>query len=383
VHATLQMDDPEFSRAISEGMAALERSRERLRKDRDKPTDWKRITPEALMPAVEHIREDFERVAWQLSEQIECGCFLSLHPDLAVLPKHKGRQNLIPVDGRNTWYLQFEGMNDAERFAHWVQQYTKFLKHNVAIPFNSLLKIGLAQETRLRVPPVEWAKTLTRALLYSLRWTVPHLIKRMCDAQDEIPDPTSENFDAHCAWVYWRAPAFVYMEPLGNTPYDETRAWQRGDDAEITELLLRGLASKMLDPSWFKLDRMAGEASVSLASISPAPSSDSEDGSSVSPRVTPVANNGVNDPPRAPGKQNELPEKKEDFSRYMDGANLTDRQRDCFSLKFEYGLTFTAVAERLGIHRTTVEEHIAAAKRRIQISTANDRLGTKGRHRDE
>jgi DNA-binding CsgD family transcriptional regulator len=66
-----------------------------------------------------------------------------------------------------------------------------------------------------------------------------------------------------------------------------------------------------------------------------------------------------------------LPAKKTDLARYLDEARLTERQRECISLKLEYGLGVTAIAERLGISRKTVDEHIEAAER--NLSAARDR----------
>jgi hypothetical protein len=48
---------------------------------------------------------------------------------------------------------------------------------------------------------------------------------------------------------------------------DVATAWQRAEDAELTEQLLRGLTGKMLDHAWFKVDKLAGEAHVALASL--------------------------------------------------------------------------------------------------------------------
>jgi hypothetical protein len=261
------MGDQEFERVVQEGLAALKKSRERLKSDRDKPPDWEEITPEPLRPAVKHIRREFETAAWQLSEQVECACYVCLHPELTTSPTYKDRSNLIQADLRETWHLQFEGMTESERFSHWTKQYGELLKRNAVAPFNSFLKVGLAQESRLQLPAVEWAKTLTRGLLFSLRWTVPHLIKKMCDEQKNKLDLDISSFDAWCGWVDWRAPAFVFMQPSGNAPYNAAMAWQRAEDAEFTEQLLRGLTSKMLDPAWFHVDKLAGEAYVSLACV--------------------------------------------------------------------------------------------------------------------
>jgi DNA-binding CsgD family transcriptional regulator len=503
------MADQEFERIVQEGMAALKKSRERLNSDWDKPRAWEEITPEPLKQAVKHIRREFETAAWQVGEQVECGCYISLHPELATLPRYKGRENLIRADLRETWHLQFEGMNEAERFANWVKQYSDILKKNVAAPFNAFLKIGLANQSILPMPPVDWAKTLTKGLLYSLKWTVPHLIKRMCDQQERKLDINVANFDAECGWVWWRAPQFVHMHPSGNSPFNAATVWHRADDAEFTETLLRGLTGKMVEPAWFRVDHLAGEADVSLASVphtepsvgvqkQPNPNSargtigadkeiaqaqdrvrrfESEiaaidtkiaafqqsltqaivNGTSTfRPRdiskaisklhadrkelelrrddwqlmlqsalsriavptqqeaslTPPIAGNdhgaglaGANDtdgtsmhgtvvpssalnspvvplshesmtasPARsAQPDKGKLPAKTTDLSKYLEGAGLTDRQRECFSLKFEYGLRVSAIVNRLGLSRKTVDEHIAAAKRRIGWSQIKEK----------
>jgi DNA-binding CsgD family transcriptional regulator len=534
------MADQEFERIVQEGMDALKKSRERLKLAWDKPRDWEEITPEPLKPAVMHIRREFETAAWQLSEQVECVCYLCLHPELTTSPTYKGRPNLIQADLRETWHLQFEGMTESERFAHWTKQYGELLKKNVAVPLNAFLKIGLAQESQLPLPAVEWAKTLTRGLLFSLRWTVPHLIKKMCDEQENKLDLDISTFDAWCAWVYWRAPAFVYMQPSGNAPYNAATAWQRAEDAEFTEQLLRGLTGKMLDPAWFNVDKLAGEAHVGLASLPTVEFSEIREEfqasevkqSTVHSDSLPVKQDSTNEPPLEidhptasppslvlvaaqweadqarerirhfeakiaaietkitafqqsltqaivqgtstfrprdidkaidrlhndkkelefrrddwqlnlttalsrlatvtqqevppksvisgihglavvqkiheaqisrdvtatnpnpssssviPSRENtidksqiesscadkaKLPAKTADLSKYIDGAGLTDRQRECFSLKFEYGLRVSAIVKRLGLSRKTVDEHIAAAKRRIGWSQINEK----------
>jgi len=60
-------------------------------------------------------------------------------------------------------------------------------------------------------------------------------------------------------------------------------------------------------------------------------------------------------------------------NQILDGAELTDRQRECFSLKFEYGLRVSAIVNRLGLSRKTVDEHIAAAKRRTGWSQIKEK----------
>lgn len=69
----------------------------------------------------------------------------------------------------------------------------------------------------------------------------------------------------------------------------------------------------------------------------------------------------------------ELPDKQTDLSNYFDQAQLTERQRECASLKLEYGMTVTDIADRLGITRKTVDEHLEAAERKIEIARARER----------
>lgn len=78
---------------------------------------------------------------------------------------------------------------------------------------------------------------------------------------------------------------------------------------------------------------------------------------------------GTHQPPLAQTNQkaaqgtdpfNGLGKKKHDLSSYLESSKLTDRQRDCLSMKWEYELRVSEIARRLGIHRSTVEEHIKA-----------------------
>jgi DNA-binding CsgD family transcriptional regulator len=63
-----------------------------------------------------------------------------------------------------------------------------------------------------------------------------------------------------------------------------------------------------------------------------------------------------------------LPTKRQDLSGYFFGAGLTEQQRQCFSLRFEYGLRTTDIAKRMGIHHSTVQQHIQAAKVKVELS---------------
>jgi predicted DNA-binding protein (UPF0251 family) len=50
---------------------------------------------------------------------------------------------------------------------------------------------------------------------------------------------------------------------------------------------------------------------------------------------------------------------------YLVFADLTNKQRECLSLRLEYGLSVTEIAKRLGRSRKTIDESITAAKKRL------------------
>lgn len=114
------------------------------------------------------------------------------------------------------------------------------------------------------------------------------------------------------------------------------------------------------------VENKSHEGQLSVDVTSPNPNATS---SSVTPSrqtTTERSQSSHADKPKLPAKTTDLPE-------YMDGAGLTDRKRECFSLKFEYGLRVSEIVSRLRISRKTVDEHIAAAERRIGWFQLRDR----------
>jgi DNA-binding CsgD family transcriptional regulator len=66
--------------------------------------------------------------------------------------------------------------------------------------------------------------------------------------------------------------------------------------------------------------------------------------------------------------------KKLDLSRYFTAANLTDKQYECYSLKFEYGLTVSAIARELNRNRKTIDQHIASAQIKMRSAGFYDKV---------
>jgi DNA-directed RNA polymerase specialized sigma24 family protein len=72
---------------------------------------------------------------------------------------------------------------------------------------------------------------------------------------------------------------------------------------------------------------------------------------------------------RGPKGLEKLPRKKQDLSRYLDSANLTEKQRLYASLCLEYGLPIAEIARRLDRHRSTIQEGLGRA--RVKLNTAS------------
>ncbi len=72
-----------------------------------------------------------------------------------------------------------------------------------------------------------------------------------------------------------------------------------------------------------------------------------------------------------------LPQKRVDLSNYLDPANLTERQRECISLSLEHSLPQSEIARRLGLHHSTVQEHIRAAARAIDRARGHEQRAKK------
>jgi len=78
-------------------------------------------------------------------------------------------------------------------------------------------------------------------------------------------------------------------------------------------------------------------------------------------------------PHHGAGSMPEKLAKKLDLSQRLDQVNLTDRQRECLSLRLEYGLSVSAIAKKLGRTRKTIDEHIHAATARFEQETEKQR----------
>lgn len=92
------------------------------------------------------------------------------------------------------------------------------------------------------------------------------------------------------------------------------------------------------------------------------------------PAPEPDAAEGTSTAPSKPPAVEKLSAKKQDLSNYFDDAKLTERQRECISLRLEYGLSITKIAQRLRIDRKTVRTHVDAASVKMKAAISKDKL---------
>ncbi len=62
---------------------------------------------------------------------------------------------------------------------------------------------------------------------------------------------------------------------------------------------------------------------------------------------------------------------------YFDRAKLTEIQHEVISLRLEYGLPVSAIAKRLSKSRKTIDEHIAAAQKKIEYAGSAEKRAAK------
>jgi predicted DNA-binding protein (UPF0251 family) len=337
-------------------------------------TDWKKITPSALVPAIEHIRDTFDESAWKFSDVTKELCYAALHPrdvtPLALAPYCEAfrtyRMILHPKAVREFDRLVNLGTLPAI-FKAYLDAFRSGLETEVLRLFRETLQIGLGNPEAIKMSPVEWAKTHVRILIRKKAAMVERWTKETCDGQNGAKRLETENdFEELVFWRKWRAPRVIYMQPSGNAAYNAADTWRREDEL-VTQQLLKAFSDRFILFLEIELDKCAGDAHVVLAKVG-GPKVDANQHSIHSSTLRQVSKS------QTPSRHNiQLGPKKQDLSKYLDSAELTARQLECISLRLEYGIKKSEIARYLGIDRKTLDEHLAAAERKIQINAAKQR----------
>ncbi len=203
-------------------------------------------------------------------------------------------------------------------------------------------------------------------LRYVIDWVLREAEKTWPQLRDEYREWVIIACDGRATAQGWCAPGWLAGWPT-EIALPTTALWERLD-ANSTAEVLRMVAAEV-QGRLHEAQRMAlNHARVLIA------------------QEKEVAHGAANGEALPKGEQPErpqkLPEKKQDLSNYFDGANLTDLQRKVISLKLEYELSVTEISTRLQRHRSTVQEILDAANRKIAASGAKEGRAKKRAERN-
>ncbi|MGA2483340.1 MAG: hypothetical protein ABSF92_09495 [Candidatus Acidiferrales bacterium] len=162
----------------------------------------------------------------------------------------------------------------------------------------------------------------------------------------------------------WRAPAWLFsvaptvgIGPLKTEHVPDTSSEQRLGAAH-TRLLLKGARRVFLWELETAIDTVRNEEIAAAGAIPEATVGGQAGGPNKPPKHWLKGFEGLGPP-------------KTDLSQYM--HNLTEKQQLAASLKWEYGLGLAEIASRMGINRKTADEHIEAAKRKIDEALSSEK----------
>jgi hypothetical protein len=183
-----------------------------------------------------------------------------------------------------------------------------------------------------------------------LGWTKAEVEKALPQLSEECRKWAIVACDGESARIPWRAPGWLAQWP-DETVLPTSALWERLDSGPTAEFVARlesQFGCRVDDAIRLALD----QARVLIA-----------EQEEFARRVAAHSRGKA-----LPEPAKKLPPKQTDLLNYFDAANLTDIQRTAISLTLEYGLPVNVIARRLGKHRSTVQENIAAAKRKLQLS---------------
>lgn len=237
------------------------------------PPEWKKVTPEHLHTAIEHVRTEFERgrYGWSIATEVYCRC--SLHPDQPDTQKLlvQNQEALqacwaaVAPSKKDQFERFIKQSTQPSVFRAFFDLYYETMKVHLLKAFDQVLTIGLANWDALQSHPVNWAHNHSRLMIHGLDSSIEHWMKHACDHQ-ELPEPDQipSEFEEIIHWRKWRAPKLIYMQPAGNALYDPRTVWSREDEARTKELLT-ARSKRFLEFLDLSLEKMAGAAHVKVA----------------------------------------------------------------------------------------------------------------------
>jgi DNA-directed RNA polymerase specialized sigma24 family protein len=262
-------------------------------------------------------------------------------------------------------------------FRHFVPLHKQMIEL-FADTYRKYLRVALAHPNYVGADPEEWAWIqLQPGVLAALEWMREWYILA-CEGENQsirhegkldfVPGQTASlsipiTVPPPPAPASWRAPAWLFaVSPLvGIGPLKQQHVPNRNSVDKLsqahTRLLLKGARRTFLWTLGAAIETVRNEEVAAAGSI---------------PRDFVGKEADQRSKPKHWLKGTEgLVSKKDDLSQYM--HKFTEKQELAFSLTYEYGLGLAEVASRMGVHRKTAYEHIAAANRKVRQGRSSEK----------
>jgi hypothetical protein len=228
---------------------------------------WEKDVPEDLIPAIKHLRKSFEDAHWGCGQTTQVFCYSLLHNETVDDPAKEYLNYLMHMKARvgpaatQRFHESIKLNTPSAIFKGFYDLYLEGMSVQALAIFKKLTEIGLANESRLTQPHLEWAEAHTRHLIRSKNHVVKIWVRDVCDRHvyDPNEDPEEQIF-----WKKWQAPMFPVMKPSLYQTYEAARVWDR-KDAESSLQLLEHFTEHYVLHLEVKLRRAAGDAALALA----------------------------------------------------------------------------------------------------------------------
>jgi hypothetical protein len=232
----------------------------------DQDHRWEDGVPSDLIPAIEHLRELFDRSHFHFGFVTKKLCYAHLHgqfcpdtckEDVETLQKLTA---YVPPAARDRFNRVIREATPPGIFKAFFDFYVDGMRVQAQLTFKEMLEIGHANEHRLSAGQVEWAKSQTQSLIRAHRHCIKMWVRDVCD---EYEHRHGTDF-LESYWSEWRAPQFLVMHPSRYGTYDANRVWERSD-AETSVKWLEAFADDYVIRLETEVDNAAGVTLLKLA----------------------------------------------------------------------------------------------------------------------
>lgn len=238
---------------------------------------WDKDVPADLVPAIKHLRHEFELAHFKVGWVTRQLCYAQLH---------EGRKKAHCTDSEFrdyqeglVWLRSFAGKVATQKFdaalkvgtppaifKAFYDFYLDCLTPEILRIFTAIAMIGRANQCRLASGHIEWAEIQAKQLIRSQRHVLEIWVIDVCD--DSVFDlhasgsPGGDPFERY--FGKWHAPTLLIMEPVHFQRYDPARNWERNPN-ETSLQWLESIADSYVIRLESDVRDVAGAATVALA----------------------------------------------------------------------------------------------------------------------